>query len=74
MEINKKKEELQINKSNVKILNTDEIDSDTFKTKKKSFVSEINPHLIRRNIQKEEYIWYGVYDELVRNKIMINLL
>lgn len=58
----------------IKIVNVDEIEGSTFKTKKKSFVSEINPHLVKRNIQKEEYIWFGVYDQLLRNKILISNL
>jgi hypothetical protein len=59
---------------NVKIINYDEIEGSTFKTKKKSFVSEINPHLVRRNIQKEQYIWFGVYDQLLRNKLLVSNL
>jgi hypothetical protein len=56
----------------LKIINVDDIDSSTYKTKKKSFVSEINPREIRRNIQREGHIWFGVYDELMRNKFLIN--
>jgi hypothetical protein len=59
-------------KTNFKIIDINEIEGSTFKTKKKSFVSEINPHLIRRNIQKEQYIWFGVYDSLLRNKNLVN--
>lgn len=50
------------------------IESSAFKTKKKTFVSEIDPHAIRRKVQKEKYIWLGVYDELLRNKHLINLM
>src|SRR5690349_11788512 len=60
--------------SDIKIINVDEIEGSTFKTKKKSFVSEINPHLAKRNIQKEQYIWFGVYDQLLRNKVLISYL
>jgi hypothetical protein len=58
----------------IKVLNIDNIDGSTFQTKKKSFISEINPHLIRRNIQKEQYIWFGVFDELLRNKCMLKAI
>lgn len=44
------------------------------KTKKKSFISEQNPNLIKRNDQKDTYIWFGVYDELMRNKNFVNIL
>jgi hypothetical protein len=61
-------------KANFKIIDINEIEGSTFKTKKKSFVSDINPHLIRRNIQKEQYIWFGVYDQLLRNKNLVNVI
>jgi hypothetical protein len=57
-----------------KVLNIDNIDGSTFQTKKKSFISEINPHLIRREIQKEQYIWFGVFDDLLRNKCMLKAI
>lgn len=60
------------NSQNLKVININEIEGSTFKTKKKSFISEINPHMVRRNIQKEQYVWFGVYDDLTRNKLMIN--
>jgi hypothetical protein len=59
---------------NLKIIDINEIEGSTFKTKKKSFVSDINPHVIRRNIQKEQYIWFGVYDGLLRNKNLISYI
>lgn len=43
-------------------------------TKKKSFISEVNPNLIKRNDQKDTYIWFGVYDQLMRNKHIVNML
>jgi len=43
-------EKTNIEKSNLKIVNFDEFEGSTYKTKKKSFVSGINPHLERRNI------------------------
>jgi len=43
-------------------------------TKKKSFVSEVNPNLIKRNDQKDTYMWFGVYDQLMRNKHIVNML
>ncbi len=55
-------------------MNIDNIDGSTFKTKKKSFVSEINPHLMRRTIQKEQYVWFGVVDDLLRKKCILKAL
>jgi hypothetical protein len=54
-----------------KNISLEDLEKSEFKTTKKTFVSDINPHLIRRNIQKEQYIWLGVYDHLSRNKLMI---
>jgi hypothetical protein len=54
-----------------KTLSLEDLEGSAFKTTKKTFVSEVNPHLIRRNIQKEQYVWLGVYDHLARNKLMI---
>jgi len=51
-----------------------QITDSNLQTKKKSFVSEINPNLIKRNIQKAHYIWFGVYDQLMRNTNMVNLI
>jgi len=72
--IKRKKHDDQENQSQYKVLNIDNIDASTFKTKKKSFVSEINPHQIRRTIQKEQYIWIAVYDDLLRKKCIIKAL
>ena len=44
------------------------------KTKKKEFINKIDPHSLKRLIQKERYIWFGVHNELLRNKNMIKLL
>jgi hypothetical protein len=75
---NRKNPDIKLNQSeqnnNLKIININEFESSQFKTKKKSFISDINPHMLRRNIQKEQYIWFGVYDELLRNKLLINQL
>ena len=68
MEISKESK----NSNNFKLINIRDIENSAFRTKKKTFVSEINPHIIRRNIQREQYIWFGVYDNLLRNKHMIN--
>jgi len=65
---------LETTHKNVKIIDISEIEGSTFKTKKKTFVSDINPHLLRRNIQKENYIWFGVYDGLLRNKNIISYI
>jgi hypothetical protein len=62
------------NSNNFKLINIRDIESSAFRTQKKPFVSEINPHVIRRNIQREQYIWIGVYDNLIRNKHMINTI
>lgn len=59
----------------IKIVNLDEKDENNIlQTKKKSLFTDINPHLIRRNLQKEECVWLGVYDILMRNKRMIQIL
>ena len=50
------------------------IENSNLKTKKKSFVSEVDPHMMKRKIQKEKYIWFGVYDELLRNKNIIKFI
>ena len=44
------------------------------KTKKKEFINKIDPHNLKRLIQKERYIWFGVHNELLRNKNMIKIL
>jgi len=60
-------------KEKEKALHTGVTDS-TLKTKKKTFVSEQNPNLIKRNDQKDTYIWFRVYDQLMRNKHMVTML
>ena len=69
-ENNKPKE----NQNQYKVINIDNIDGSTFKTKRKSFISEINPHLVRRTIQKEQYVWFGVFDDLLRKKCVIKAI
>jgi hypothetical protein len=64
---------MEHNKEN-KNISIEDIEGSAFKTTKKTFVSDINPHLIRRNIQKEQYIWFGVYDHLTRNKLLIETI
>lgn len=49
-------------------------DNSNLKTKKKSFVSEVDPHMIKRKVQRERYLWFGVYNELLRNKNIIKIL
>lgn len=44
------------------------------KTKKKEFINKIDPHNLKRLIQKEKCIWFGVHNELLRNKNMIKLI
>jgi hypothetical protein len=51
--------------------NVENLESSALKTTKKTFVSDFNPHLARRKIQQEQYVWFGVYDHLSRNKLMI---
>ena len=55
-------------------LNIIEYNDSQLKTKKKEFVNKIDPHNLKRLIQKERYIWFGVHNELLRNKNMIKLL
>ncbi len=73
-EITKDKNGIKDANNQHKIINVDNIDSSTFKTKRKAFISEINPHLVRRTIQKEQYIWFGVYDDLLRKKCILKAL
>ncbi len=44
------------------------------KTKKKEFINKVDPHNLKRLIQKERCIWFGVHNELLRNKNMIKLI
>ena len=55
-------------------LNIIEYNNSELKTKKKEFINKIDPHNLKRLIQKERYIWFGVHNELLRNKNMIKLL
>ena len=55
-------------------LNIIEYNNSELKTKKKEFINKIDPHNLKRLIQKERYIWLGVHNELLRNKNMIKLL
>ena len=54
--------------------NNNELENSNLKTKKKPFLSEVDPHLIKRKIQQEKYIWFGVHNELLRNKNIIKLI
>ena len=49
-------------------------DESDLKTKKKDFVNKVDPHNLKRLIQKEKCIWFGVHNELLRNKNMIKLI
>ena len=55
-------------------INKNYLENSNFKTKKKPFISDVDPHFIKRKIQQERYIWFGVYNELLRNKNIIKLL
>ena len=46
-------------------LNIIEYNDSQLKTKKKEFVNKIDPHNLKRLIQKERYIWFGVHNELL---------
>ena len=35
------------------------------KTKKKEFINKVDPHNLKRLIQKEKCIWFGVHNELL---------
>ena len=54
--------------------NNNDLENSILRTKKKTFLSEVDPHLIKRKIQQERYIWFGVYNELLRNKNIIKIL
>lgn len=47
---------------------------DEIKTTKKDFVNKVDPHGLKRLIQKERCIWFGVHDDLLRNKNIIKLI
>ena len=51
-----------------------DLENSILRTKKKTFLSEVDPHLIKRKIQQERYIWFGVYNEFLRNKNIIKIL
>ena len=55
-------------------VNNNYLENSNFRTKKKAFISEVDPHLLKRKIQQERYIWFGVYNELLRNKNIIKIL
>jgi len=55
-------------------LNIIEYNDSELKTKKKDFVNKVDPHNLKRLIQKEKCIWFGVHNELLRNKNMIKLI
>ena len=54
--------------------NFNELEDSNLKTKKKSFISEVDPNIIKRKIQQEKYIWYGVHNELLINKNIIKAI
>lgn len=55
-------------------LNAKDYNNSELKTKKKEFVNKVDPHNLKRLIQKERCIWFGVHNELLRNKNMIKLI
>ena len=73
---NRKINKIKNNKANEEDdkLNIIEYNSSELKTKKKEFINKIDPHNLKRLIQKERYVWFGVHNELLRNKNMIKLL
>ena len=71
--ITKKNENNKISDDDDGKLNIIEYNSE-LKTKKKEFINKIDPHKLKRLIQKERYVWLGVHNELLRNKNMIKLL
>ena len=70
--ITKKNENNKISDDDGK-LNIIEYNSE-LKTKKKEFINKIDPHNLKRLIQKERCIWFGVHNELLRTKNMIKLI
>ena len=86
--VNKKDNKNNINKKNINKSNkikTENTDSDNLnvieyndnselKTKKKDYINKVDPHNLKRLIQKEKCIWFGVHNELLRNKNMIKLI
>ena len=70
----KKIENNKINDTDCKLNIIEYNNNSDLKTKKKEFINKIDPHNLKRLIQKERYIWFGVHNELLRNKNMIKLL
>ena len=54
--------------------NFNDLENSNLRTKKKSFVSEVDPNIIKRKVQQERYIWFGVHNELLRNKNIIKII
>ena len=67
--ITKKNENNKISDDDGK-LNIIEYNSE-LKTKKKEFINKIDPHNLKRLIQKERYVWLGVHNELLINLIFL---
>ena len=72
---NKTQNNKESNKNDNENLNIIEYNTNSeLKTKKKEFINKVDPHNLKRLIQKERYIWFGVHNELLRTKNMIKLI
>ena len=72
---NKTQNNKESNKNDNDNLNIIEYNTNSeLKTKKKEFVNKVDPHNLKRLIQKERCIWFGVHNELLRTKNMIKLI
>ena len=71
IKISKKDNDNDIDNNNLNVI---EYNNSELKTKKKEFVNKVDPHNLKRLIQKERCIWFGVHNELLRNKNMIKLI
>lgn len=45
-----------------------------FPTEKKEFKSKINPHILKRNDQKENCVWFGTYSHWISNYEMSEVI
>lgn len=48
---------------NTKIQEKSVYDDSQFPTEKKDFKSDMNPHKLKRDYQKETYVWFGTYNK-----------
>jgi len=57
-----------------KMLNNTEYADSQFPTEKKDFKSKINPHILKRNDQKQNWVWFGTYIHWISNHEMAQVI